>query len=305
MRPILLLLLSATPVAAEVPAVLADTAVIHSLASMVMGDLGTPSLVVPPGTSPHDASLSPSEARALAEADLIVWTGPGFLPWMEESLASLAPDTPQLALLETGGWNPMDLREGVELQDHGEDGHVHAAAHDVSTDPHAWLDPNVAAAWLGHIGEALAKADPANAPTYRANAQEAAAGAIRLGEELRDRLARLEDAPGHAVGHDAYQYFERAMGVPADWTVRDASGLDPAPGDVSSLRDAVLAGEVRCLILDAGTDPAWAETLGEGADLRTAAVDPDGVTLEPGPELYPQLMTGLAAALESCLAPAG
>jgi zinc transport system substrate-binding protein len=77
------------------------------------------------------------------------------------------------------------------------------------------------------------------------------------------------------------------------------------PGDVASLRDAVLAGDVRCLLLDAETDPAWAETLGEGAALRTATVDPDGVTLTPGPGLYPQLMTGLAAALEACLAPAG
>jgi zinc transport system substrate-binding protein len=304
MRPILAaLLLSAAPAAAEVPAVLADTAPVHSLVSMVMGDLGQPGLIVPPGTSPHDASLSPSEAQALTDADLIVWTGPTFLPWMEETIASLAPDTPQLALLGTGGWNPLPQREGTDLHAHGEDGHVHVAHHDVATDPHAWLDPLVAMAWLGHIGEALAKADPANADTYRANSQSAAAGMVRLRDDLRARLAPLSGT-GYAVGHDAYQYLERALDLPANWAVTDASGADPAPRDVAALRDAVAAGEVGCLLLDAETDPAWADTLAEGATLRTATVDPDGVFLEPGADLYPQLMETLAAALETCLAPA-
>jgi zinc transport system substrate-binding protein len=63
----LVALILAGPAWAEVPSVAADTAVVHSLASMVMGDLGTPSLMVPPGTSPHDASLSPSEAQRSAE----------------------------------------------------------------------------------------------------------------------------------------------------------------------------------------------------------------------------------------------
>src|SRR4028118_1451346 len=116
MRPILpTLLLSAAPAWAEVPAVLADTAPVHSLVAMVMGDLGAPALIVPPGASPHDASLSPSEAQALTQADLIVWTGPAMLPWMAETLAALAPKARALALLTTDGWEPLPRREGADL----------------------------------------------------------------------------------------------------------------------------------------------------------------------------------------------
>jgi zinc transport system substrate-binding protein len=325
-RPLLAaLLLSAAPAWAEVPRVLADTAPVHSLVAMVMGDLGSPELIVPPGTSPHDASLSPSEARRLTEANLIVWTGDAFLPWMGESIASLAPDTPALALLEAEGWEPLPLRAGAHLgghdhdhdeghehdeQEHGEHEHEHGdeqADHEheagAAVDPHAWLDPAVAASWLGLIGDALAEADPGNAETYRANAQAASARVGAMGEDLRARLSPL-GGTGYAVGHDAYQYLERAMGLPANWAVRDASGAEPAPRDVAGLRDAVAAGEVGCLLLDAETDPTWAETLAEGAALRTATVDPDGVFLAPGPDLYPQLMEALAAALEGCLKPA-
>ncbi len=320
MRHLLLILpfLAGVPAAAEVPRVLADTAPVHSLVSMVMGDLGSPELIVPPGTSPHDANLSPSEAMALTEADLIVWTGPGLLPWMGESLTSLAPDTATLALLETEGWEPLPLRDGAHLGEHdhdhadhnshdhaSDDTHEHAAEEEhreESVDPHAWLDPDVAVAWIGHIAGALSEADPDNADTYERNAVEASEHIASLRIDLQKQLEPLAGL-GYAVGHDAYQYLERAAGLPANWAVANAAGQDPAPRDVAGLRDAVLSGEVVCLLLDAETDPAWAQTLGEGMALRTVTVDPDGVNLEPGPTLYPALMQNLAEALQFCLAP--
>lgn len=281
------------PAWAEVPRVLADTAPVHSLVSLVMGDLGTPGLIVPPGTSPHDASLSPSEAQALTEAELIVWTGAAFLPWMGETIASLAPGTPALALLGTGGWDRLPLRAKAHLA--GDPSHGGGGM-----DPHAWLDPEVAAAWLGPIAGALSDADPENAATYGQNAAEASDLLRSLGAEIEERLAPLAGT-GYAVGHDAIQYFERAADLPAAWAMTDSAGRDPAPGDVAALRDAIVAGEVACLLLDAETDPAWAATLGEGTALRTATVDPDGVFLDPGPALYPALLRGLAEVLEPCL----
>jgi zinc transport system substrate-binding protein len=276
------LLLSAAPAWAEVPTVLADTAPVHSLVAMVMGDLGAPALIVAPGTSPHDASLTPSEARALTEADLIVRTGDALLPWLGESIAALAPEARVLSLLDGEGWEPLPAPGGEGI------------------DPHAWLDPAVAAAWLFPIAEALVAEDPENAATYRANAAAAAERLTTLGVDLAARLAPLAGT-GYAVGHDAYRYLGRATGLPPSHAIAPADGADPSPSDIAVLREAVLSGEVRCLLLDAETDPAWAETLGEGATLRSATVDPEGVFLEPGPELYPTLIGDLADALESCL----
>ena len=116
--------------------------------------------------------------------------------------------------------------------------------------------------------------------------------------EMQARLEPLSGT-GYAVGHDAYQYLERAVGLPANWAVTDASGQDPAPRDAAALHEAVLAGDVTCLLLDAESDPAWAGTLGEGAALRVATVDPDGVTLEPGPELAGAAVRGAASSSSS------
>ncbi|EYD77637.1 Zinc ABC transporter, periplasmic-binding protein ZnuA [Rubellimicrobium mesophilum DSM 19309] len=276
------LLFAAAPVRAEPPNVLADTAPVQSLVAMVMGDLGTPGLIVAPGTSPHDASLTPSEAQALTEADVIVWTGDALLPWLGESIASLAPQAEVHSLLSTDGWEPLPAD--------GDDG----------IDPHAWLDPEVAAAWLGHIASALSQADPEDAETYRRNAAGAAERLATLGADLRQRPAPLGET-GYAVGHDAYRYFGRAVGLAPAGAIAPSDGSEPAPSDIAALRDLVASGQVRCLLLDAETDPSWADTLAEGAPLSTATVDPEGLTLDPGPDLYPTLIANLTAALESCL----
>jgi len=67
--------LVATPVHAKVPQVATDIPPVHSLVSQVMGELGTPKLIIPPGTSPHGYAMRPSEARALQAADVVFWMG--------------------------------------------------------------------------------------------------------------------------------------------------------------------------------------------------------------------------------------
>lgn len=326
MRYLPLLLLAspalASPALAEVPAVVADTAPVHSLTAMVMAGLGEPALLLPPGASIHDASLRPSDAQALSEADVVVWTGPTLLPRIGEAVAELAPEARVLALLEAPGWEPLPAREGTEFvlydeeddehagheeSDHEEAGHEdHAeeAGHEDhgAVDPHAWLDPAVAAAWMGAIAETLAEADPENAAAYRANAERAGAEVAALGAGIRARLAPLAGR-GHAVGHDAFQYFERGTGLPAAFAVARADGAEPSPGDVAQLRAAVEAEDVACVLSDAEAGPDWAATLIEGTAARTAVADPEGLALTPGPGLYAALLTGLADALEDCLSP--
>ena len=83
------LLFSAGLAHAEVPRVATDIAPIHSLVSMVMQGAGSPDLIIPPGASPHSYAMRPSEARAVAKADLVVWVGPELSPWLGRVLEAL------------------------------------------------------------------------------------------------------------------------------------------------------------------------------------------------------------------------
>jgi ABC-type Zn2+ transport system substrate-binding protein/surface adhesin len=77
---------------ADVPRVAVDIAPVHSLVARVMDGVGTPDLILPPGATPHEYSLRPSEAAALQEADIVVWMGEDLTPWMEDAVETLAGD---------------------------------------------------------------------------------------------------------------------------------------------------------------------------------------------------------------------
>ena len=49
-------------------------------------------------------------------------------------------------------------------------------------------------------------------------------------------------------------------------------------------------------------EPRLVETVIAGTKARTGVLDPEGAALAPGPELYFQLMEGLADSLVRCLA---
>ena len=113
MRAFLILIWLATPALASPPRVVTDIAPVHSLVARVMEGVGTPSLIVQPGASPHEYSLRPSEAQALQDADLVFWIGEDLTPWMADAVETLAPDAAVTALLETDGTTLLSFRNGV------------------------------------------------------------------------------------------------------------------------------------------------------------------------------------------------
>ena len=121
-------LLTSTAAIAEVPRVVTDIPPVHSLVAMVMGDLGTPALIMDRGGNAHDLQLRPSQAASIAEAQLAVWTGPAMAPWMERALEGLGESVPRLTLLEVEGTHLQEFGK-AGAHDHGDD-HAEEAEHD-------------------------------------------------------------------------------------------------------------------------------------------------------------------------------
>lgn len=111
---------------ADVPRVAVDIAPVHSLVARVMDGVGSPSLIVIPGASPHEYSLRPSEATALQEADLVFWVSPDLTPWLEDAIETLAGGATVTALLETDGTMELPFREGALFDAHAHEGDEHA-----------------------------------------------------------------------------------------------------------------------------------------------------------------------------------
>ncbi|EYD72567.1 zinc ABC transporter substrate-binding protein [Limimaricola hongkongensis] len=116
----------ASGAAAEAPRVATDIAPVHGLVARVMEGLGTPDLIVQPGSSPHDYAMRPSEARALDRADAVFWVGPALEPWLDETIDTLAADALVVELLDAPGLDVLAFREGAVFDDHD---HEHGEAH--------------------------------------------------------------------------------------------------------------------------------------------------------------------------------
>lgn len=331
-----------TPAQAEVPSVGTDMPPIQSLVAQVMGDLGTPLVLLEPGASPHSFQLRPSQAAAIADAGLIVWTGPDLAPWLDRVLDSGDANAPTLALLTAEGIHLQPFALGGEdehgdeaANDHGtEEGHDHAAeeaeaadagddhaaeeakaadaGHDHSgdeehhdhsgLDPHAWLDPDNASLWLGLIAAELSKLDPANAATYAANATKAQADIAALNATLTANLAPAKGKP-IIVFHDAYGYFAAHYGLTLAGSVSLGDAASPGAARLSELRAGIEAGTPVCIFPEAQFDPALVTQMADGTDIRVGGpLDPEGSTLPPGPGLYAALMTNLADTIASCIA---
>ncbi len=289
---VLLLSFAVLPAAAGLPRVVADIPPIHALVAQVMGEVGEPALLTAPGASPHGHALRPSEAAALQQADLVVWVGPALTPWLERALETLGSDAASLPLLSVPGTHLLPLREGPRA------GNANDAA--ATADPHAWLDPANAQAWLAAIAAALGEADPEHAATYAAHAEEAAATLERLSQDIAVRLAPA-DGRSFLVQHDAFRYFEARFGLEALAAISGADGAAPGPQHLAEVVEAGRAGSARCLLAEAGAATGHAELAAAGSGLRIIVADPLGATLAPGPELYRALLEALADAYLDCL----
>ena len=106
---------------AEVPSVAVDIAPVHSLVARVMEGVGAPNLIIPPGASPHEYSLRPSEAQSLQDADIVFWIGEDLTPWLEKSIDTLSQNAEITTLLDQSETKLLKFRESALFEAHDHD----------------------------------------------------------------------------------------------------------------------------------------------------------------------------------------
>ena len=115
---------------AAAPKVAVDIAPLHSLVSQVMDGVDKPNLLIPAEASPHSHTLRPSEAKALADADVVFWIGEGLTPWLEKAMDNLADSAEKVEMLEVEGTTTYAFREGATFEGHDHGDHEEEGHHD-------------------------------------------------------------------------------------------------------------------------------------------------------------------------------
>jgi len=306
----------------DTPKVAADISPVHSLVSRVMLGVGTPDLIVQAGASPHSYTLRPSEAKALQDAQMVFWMGESLSPWMEGALDTLSSDATIITLLERDETILMEFREGALFEEHDHDDHSDEKHDDHgdekhddhsdekhddhgdhedhdSHDPHAWLSPDNARIWLNLIASQLSIVNPENAGTYFANAAAARSEIEALKTEVNSLLEPVRGKK-FVVFHDAYQYFEKAFDLSASGAISLGDASKPSPARIAEIQGRIQEESIDCVLSEPQFNKGLVATVMAGSKAKTSVIDPLGVGLKPGPDLYSELIRNMTKTLVDC-----
>ena len=316
------------PVNAEIK-VVATIKPIHSLASYLMDGVGKPDLIVDGYASPHGFALKPSHAKMIQNADIIFWVGEDIESFLEKPLKSIAKKAEKIELMEIKGITKLKFRERNIFEghddhghkeddhddhakkeddhddhghdddhkkdghdDHGHEGHAHG-----EYDPHIWLDPMNAKVILTEMARHLIENDQKNASKYKANLKKANKDLDNLTKKVKSELNKDFKS---IVFHDAYQYFEERFGVNILGAFTVNTDVMPGAEQLSEIREVIEHDKVSCIFSEPQFNPDIIKAVAKDTKVATGVIDPLGATLDPGKDLYFDLIGNMSKSFQGC-----
>ena len=179
--------------------------------------------------------------------------------------------------------------------DHGHDdhdGHAHG-----EFDPHIWLDPINAKAMLNEMAEHLIENDPKNEAKYKSNLAKALQEIDKL---TIDVMTDLSSSVASIVFHDAYQYFEKRFNVNILGAFTVNTDVMPGAEQLAEIREIIEHDKVACVFSEPQFNPDIIKAVAKDMNIKTGVVDPLGATLDPGKDLYFNLIRNMSASFKGC-----
>jgi len=192
--------------------------------------------------------------------------------------------------------------------DHGhkEDGHKeddhddhddHEGHHHGEFDPHIWLDPINAKVILNEMVEHLIENDAKNASTYKSNLDKALKDIDKLTMEV---MTELNQSTSSIVFHDAYQYFEKRFNVNVLGAFTVNTDVMPGAEQLSEIREIIEHDKVACVFSEPQFNPDIIKAVAKDMNIKTGIIDPLGATLNPGKDLYFDLIKNMSKSFKGC-----
>ncbi len=289
----LILTFSVGAIRAQDPiSVVATTTILADVAQNVAGDVFTVAALIPADTDPHAFEPSTTEAVLVAQADLLLSVGAGYEAFLADLLTTVGENIPVVVasngveILPYGEHEHHDEAATPEA-DHADEhlgvlgvdleceAHAHeeeAAAEDEhdhgACDPHVWHDVANAVIWTNNLAAAFAELDPANAATYRANADAYIVELDALQVEIQTAVSTIpEDQRVLITNHEFMGYYAHAYGFEVAATVLpgSATGTEVAPQDLAALIELVRTEGVPAIFAENTTTPQIAELIAQEA----------------------------------------
>ena len=177
-------------------------------------------------------------------------------------------------------------------EEDGHEGHAHG-----EYDPHIWLDPVNAKVILNEMVKHLIENDEKNASIYKSNLNKALKDIDGLIKNVKSELNKDFKS---IVFHDAYQYFEVRFNVNVLGAFTVNTDVMPGAEQLSEIREIIEHDKVSCIFSEPQFNPNIINAVAKDMNIKTGVLDPLGATLDPGKDLYFDLIKNMSKSFKGC-----
>lgn len=244
-------------------------------------------LLLSPGMESHSFEPAPSDILAIQNADIFLYNGGDMEAWVTQVLDS--DEQPHPDRIVRCMMDSAPLLEEVELEgsesEHGHDHHhdhddhdehdehdhdehddhdEHEGESEIEYDEHIWTSPVIAKDLLYVTRDAIIQADPANADTYRKNAEAYAEQLDQLNQDFTAYFAEPEHQTLLFADKFPLQYFANTYGLHCYAAFAGCSSdTEPSIATISRLMDLVETQHLSKVYYFEVSSPAVANVIGE------------------------------------------
>ncbi|MGB3909674.1 MAG: zinc ABC transporter substrate-binding protein [Pseudolysinimonas sp.] len=279
--------------------IVASTNVYGDIATQIAGDAAdVTSIITSAGQDPHSYEASAQDQLAIADADLVIYNGGGYDPFVDTLLdASGNDDLEVLDAVEVAG--PAPEEDDDHADEEGEGAHDHIEGFN----EHVWYSLHSMEALAQQIAEHLGELDAANAATYETNYQKFAAGLEAL-EARAHELHEDLDGIGVAVTEPVPAYLLAELGLddltPDEFSEAIEEGTDVPPLALDDTLQLIADGAVALVAYNEQTAGPETERVRAAAEAAGIPVVSFTETLPDGAD-YLSWMTDNLEAVASAL----
>jgi len=209
--------------------VVASFSILADLVKDVGGDRVNVTSLVGPNGDIHVFAPAPSDAKKIADAKLLVVNGLGLEGW----LPRLVQSSGSKATIVTASNGIPPLKHGSEA------------------DPHAWQSVANAKIYVANIRDGLAAADPADAQTFRTNADRYLAALDALDAEVKAAVAKIPPERRKVIStHNAFGYFAAAYGIEFIAPSGVSTETEPSARDIAAIIQQIKTDRIPAIFLE-------------------------------------------------------
>ena len=257
--------------AADKPRIVASHNIICDLVETVAQDTIDLTCLMNPNQDPHTYRPTPSQRKAMEEAQLIVYGGYQLEPKITELLKAIDPEIPKIALYEQVVTEPITIEHQHE-HEHESETPTAKPEPELAPDPHVWHNVENTVAMVEFLESMFLQANASQAQLYLTNSNTLTEQLWQLDAWIKDRVATIPEGQKVLVTtHDSLNYYTQAYSLNDYKTLQGLNAASPTASQVKDLVAEIEQAGVPTIFAESTTSDRVINNVARAADVELSS----------------------------------